>query len=225
MKKLPTKIEMHTHTSQSSPCANIDAKDMVAMYETAGYNVVVITDHYCKWVMEQSHANSPKEYVDYFLSGYHAALEAAKSSSLTVLFGAEVNLLESPNDYLLYGASEDFFRTHLSLFELSLSQLSDLCHQNDILLFQAHPYRTYCTPADAALLDGTEYYNGNPRHNNQNEKATAWGQTHHLLPSSGSDFHEAEDLAKGGIITEETITSIRQLCDLLRSGNYTLIRP
>lgn len=225
MKKLPIKIEMHTHTSQSSPCANISAQDMVSMYEKAGYDIVVITDHYCKWVMEQSGAKTPEEYVDYFLSGYHAALAAAKSTSLTVLLGAEINLLESPNDYLLYGATEDFFKKHLSLFELSLAELSALCHENNVLLFQAHPYRTYCTPADATLLDGAEYYNGNPRHNNQNEKAILWAKENNLLSSSGSDFHEAEDLAKGGIATEESIHSIEQLRDLLKSGNYELIQP
>lgn len=225
MKDLPIKIEMHTHTSESSPCAHVSAANMVSMYQAAGYDAVVITDHYCKWVMEQSGASTPEEYVEYFLSGYHAALTAAKNLSFTVLFGAEINLLESPNDYLLYGASEDFFRKHLSLYELSLAELSSLCHKNNILLFQAHPYRTYCTPSDAALLDGTEYYNGNPRHNNQNEKATEWAKANKLLASSGSDFHEKEDLAKGGILTTERIQTTEQLRDLLKSGNYTLIQP
>ena len=226
MKKLPfQKIEMHIHTSQSSPCANISAEEMVSMYENAGYHVLVITDHYCKWVMEQSKAATPEKYVDYFLSGYYAASKAAQNTSLKVLLGAEVNLLESPNDYLLYGATEDFFRKHPSLFELSLAELSALCHENNILLFQAHPCRTYCTPADAALLDGTEYYNGNPRHNNQNEKATAWGTKNNLIASSGSDFHEAEDLAKGGITTREDIQTIEQLRDLLQSGDYELLQP
>ncbi len=225
MKNFPIKIEMHTHTSESSPCAQVSAKEMVSMYEKAGYNAVVITDHYCKWVMEQSGAKTPKEYVDYFLSGYHAALEAAKNTSLTVLFGAEINLLESPNDYLLYGATEGFFQEHLSLFELSLAELSSLCHKNNILLFQAHPYRTYCSPGDAALLDGAEYYNGNPRHNNQNDKATAWAKEYQLLPSSGSDFHETEDLAKGGIITNQEVHTIEQLRDLLKSGDYELLQP
>lgn len=216
------KIEMHTHTSQSSPCAAIAAEQTPALYSAAGYDAIVITDHYSKWVWDQSGAATPEEYTDYFLAGYYAAKQAAPPS-FPVLLGAEVNLLESPNDYLLYGATEEFFHRNLRLHELSLPALYDLCHANGILLFQAHPYRTYCTPADARFLDGAEYYNGNPRHNNQNELAARWVEEHGLIPSSGSDFHEQEDLAKGGIEVSEDIRDIGSLCRVLTTGDYTLL--
>lgn len=219
------KIEMHAHTSEASPCANISASRLVSMYIEAGYDAVVITDHYCKWVMEQSGAETPEAYVDYFLSGYRTAREAAQNTSLSVWLGAEVNLLESPNDYLLYGATEEFFRKNLSLFTLSQKELYFLCQKNQILLFQAHPYRTYCNPGDPEFLDGAESYNGNPRHNNRNEDAVAWTEENHLLVSSGSDFHEAEDLAKGGIYTEESSHDLTELCNLLKSNCYQLIQP
>lgn len=218
------KIEMHTHTSESSPCAHISARELPSLYQQAGYNAVVITDHYCKWVMEQSGAATPEAYVNYFLSGYHTACEAARNSSLAVWLGAEVNLLESPNDYLLYGATEDFFRENLSLFELSQRELYELCHKHQILLFQAHPYRTYCTPGDPDYLDGAESYNGNPRHNNQNDLASHWVDKHHLIASSGSDFHEEEDLAKGGLFTEQPVADLAALCRLLQHGGYQLLQ-
>lgn len=218
-------IEMHTHTSEASPCAHVSAKEMVSLYQNAGYDAVVITDHYCKWVYEQSHSQTLKEYVDYFLSGYHAARKAAANAPLKILLGAEVNLTESPNDYLLYGATEDFFYQNPELFTLSLKELYTLCHNNQILLFQAHPYRTYCEPADPVYLDGAESYNGNPRHNNQNEKARQWVKDNQLLISSGSDFHEREDLAKGGILTKQPVADIQQLCQTLQNSSYTLLTP
>ena len=36
---------MHTF-SETSPCAHINAARLVQMYEDAGYDAVVITDHY-----------------------------------------------------------------------------------------------------------------------------------------------------------------------------------
>ena len=41
--------------------------------------------------------------------------------------------------------------------------------------------------------------------------------------TSGSDFHEEEDLAKGGIITDEDFDSIKELAGILKAGNYSLI--
>lgn len=219
------KIEMHAHTGESSPCAHVSARQMVSLYRDAGYDAVVVTDHYCKWVYEQSGADSLEQYTDYFLSGYRAAKKAAVDTSMTILLGIEVNLTESPNDYLLYGITEDFVQKHPKLFTLSLKELSELCRNNHILLFQAHPYRTYCSPGNPDYLDGAEWYNGNPRHNNQNDLASRWAAAHRLLSSSGSDFHEVEDLAKGGIQTDRQVTNITELCQLLLDGDYQLLMP
>ena len=43
--------------------------------------------------------------------------------------------------------------------------------------------------------------------------------------SSGSDFHEIDVLAHGGIITEHEIKTEEQLIKTLLSGNYSLITP
>jgi hypothetical protein len=79
-------------------------------------------------------------------------------------------------------------------------------------------------PADIKLLDGLEVYNGNPRHNSQNDKAFAYAKKHELKMISGSDFHEYEDLALGGIVSEKLPVNIIELCDLLKNGNYNLIQ-
>lgn len=215
---------MHTHTSEASPCASTPASRMVSLYCRAGYDAVVVTDHYCKWVYDQCGAETPEQYAEYFLSGFYAAEEAARETPLKILLGAEVNLTESPNDYLLYGATAGFFRENPGLFTLSLKELSNLCHKNGILVFQAHPFRTYCTPGNPEYLDGAESYNGNCNHNNRNELACSWVTAHHLLTSSGSDFHGETDVAKGGIQTNRQITDMAGLCRLLRDGGFQLIK-
>lgn len=223
--RITVKIELHAHTQEASPCAHVPASQIPAMYQSAGYDGIVITDHYCKWVKDQSGSTSPQEYARYFLKGYQTAREAGSAIGFTVLLGAEVNLLESPNDYLLYGIDENFLMEHPQIYALTLRQLYELCHSKGILLFQAHPYRTYCTPANPEYLDGAESYNGNPRHNNQNDSAAGWTAANHLIPSSGSDFHETEDVAKGGIETETDVTDIPTLCKILQEGRYRLIKP
>lgn len=219
------KIEMHAHTSEASPCANVSADSIPSLYRQAGYDAIVITDHYCKWAQERSGTGTADIYAQYFLNGYRTAKAAGDRIGFTVLLGAEVNLPGSPNDYLLYGITEEFILAHPSIHEMTLAGLHALCREHDILLLQAHPYRTYCTPADPADLDGAESYNGNPRHNNRNELARQWTEKFHMIQSSGSDFHEMEDVAKGGIETTATVTCTHDLYDVLRSGNYKLLTP
>ena len=115
------------------------------------------------------------------------------------MLGCEVTLTESPNDYLLYGVNEEFFHKHPFLYNLSLEELSEICHNENILIVQAHPNRAYCEPVNPALLD--------------------------LIMTSGSDFHEKEDLALGGIITEYDIKTENDLIQTLLSGDYSLITP
>lgn len=219
------KTELHAHTSETSPCANISARKLVEMYNAASYDAVVITDHYSKWVMEHNNITDPLEFTEFFLNGYQRALEYSQKNNfhLKILPGAEINLLESPNDYLLYGADTEFFLQNPLMFNLSLKELYKLCHKNGILLVQAHPNRAYCTPADPHFLDGAEVYNGNMRHNSNNKKTFKWAGQNGLVMTSGSDFHEEEDLAKGGIITDTGFNSVKELAEILKSGNYSLI--
>lgn len=219
------KVELHAHTSETSPCGNISARKLVTMYEEKGYDAVVITDHYSKWVMDSNHITKPWEFTEFFLNGYHSALNYAQSHkcNIKILLGAEVSLLESPNDYLLYGTDEEFFNQNPLLFKMPLKKLYKLCHKNGILLVQAHPCRAYCTPADAHFLDGIEVYNGNPRHNSNNNKAYKLAEENGLIMTSGSDFHEEEDLARGGIIAEDDFNSIHELTEILKMGKYRII--
>ena len=60
-------------------------------------------------------------------------------------------------------------------------------------------------------------------HNSNNGKTYKWAEENNLVMTSGSDFHEEEDLAKGGIITEEDFNSIKELAEILKAGSYSLI--
>ena len=80
---------------------------------------------------------------------------------------------------------------------------------------------TRCPPA---LLDGVEIYNGNKRHDSHNDEAEAFCRENGLIGLSGSDFHEWEDLARGGLALEEAVFSVAELLRLLRAGRFTVLR-
>ncbi len=221
------KAEMHAHTSDTSPCARVSAADMVRAMAQARYDIVVVTDHFNNYVLE-AFPGTAEERVERYLAGYRNACRAAKAEGIRVLLGAEVCLHHmGPEDYLLYGITEQFLYDHPQMYEYTQEQLYRECVKADVLLVQAHPCRSYCTPSDPRFLHGVEVINTNCRHDNGNEKALAWwkeqrGAGYCLIPTSGSDYHQTEDIGGGGIRLTRPVYDAAGLADVLRSGEYEL---
>ncbi len=221
------KTELHAHTSETSNCGEVSAAGLVEAYIKNGYSTVVITDHlsthtYFKYDYDSM---SWDEKIDVFVRGYKAAVEAAKGR-LNVLFGMELRFDSSysPNDYLVFGIDESFLRNNKELIDMNIKSFSKLAHENGLLVFQAHPFRTDMAIVNPKYLDGIEVYNACVRHNSNNDIALAWAEKYKLRQSSGSDFHKPGDEAHAGIITETEIKSNEDLIKVLLSGNYELIR-
>ena len=217
------KIEMHCHTSETSPCGSVPAAAAVREYARAGYGAVVITDHFNRYVLE-SFPGSPREKVGRYLRGFETAREAGEREGVAVLLGAESCLAGGPEDFLLYGIGRDFLYEYPRLYDMTQEEVYRACHDYGALLFQAHPCRIPCAPRDPAFLDGVEAYNGNCRHHNHNPNAAAFARRHSLPISSGSDYHEYEDLARGGLLLPDPVSTNAELLAALRSGGYALIR-
>ncbi len=213
------KLEMHLHTSETSPCATVPAAQAVAAYARAGYDAIVITDHFTQSVL-RCYSGTPRMKVTRYLAGYKAACQAAEQYHMKILFGAEVTLDDNElNDFLIYGANPDFLYKYPTLYKKSQKELFQICDDHDLLLFQAHPFRSYCTPQNPLWLHGAEVYNGNPYYEREaNTRAADWASRHHLLRSSGSDFHSMDGIARGGIITGRPIMNGKDLVAALRTG-------
>lgn len=216
------KIEMHFHTSETSPCGSVPAADAVQAYARKGYGAIVITDHFNGDILE-SFPGSPREKVDRYLRGYEAARQAGDEAGLVILLGVESCLAGGPEDFLLYGINRDFLYEYPRLYAMTQAEVYRACHDYGALLYQAHPFRSYCRPRDPALLDGVEIYNGNRRHENHNAEAAAFARRHRLRVSSGSDFHEYEDLAQGGLCLPSPLSTNAELLAALKSGGFALI--
>ncbi|MBE6553291.1 MAG: PHP domain-containing protein [Ruminococcaceae bacterium] len=215
------KTELHAHSATVSPCASVTPAQLVERYTEAGYTTLVLTEHYCDYVIDPA-GETWEEKTEHYLSGYRALKHAAKDR-LQILLGCELRFLGSQNDYLVFGMDEQFLLTHPALHHMTPETFSSFARENSLLFVQAHPYRRGMDRIDPTLLDGMEVFNGHPDHNSHNLKALATADRYGLIRTSGSDYHSASALPAGGIRTSDPITSMSQLLDILRSGNYTLI--
>ena len=218
------KIEMHAHTSETSPCGSVPADTAVREYARAGYGGMVITDHFNSSILE-SFPGPAREKVDRYLAGYDRAAETGAKVGVTVLLGAESCIVGGPEDFLIYGIGRDFLYEYPRLYAMTQQEVYKACQDYGAVLYQAHPCRSYCQPRDPAFLDGVEVFNGNPRHANNNPQALAFAEKHGLRVSSGSDYHEHEDLARGGLILPSPVAGNADLLEALKRGDFQLIQP
>ena len=214
------KIELHAHTSEVSSCSRLPARVLVDNCVAAGYHAVVVTDHFADYFVDSQGAMSWEEIVARFMAGYRAARDYGK---LPVLLGMEYRNFETYNDYLVYGVTEEFLLAHPTLCHMPFAQFFTLCDKAGFLVYQAHPFRRDMSRMDPAFLHGAEVYNGNIRHNSNNDQAAAFADEHGLLRISGSDLHIPSDAVHCGILTEVEIRDNAALLSVLRSKKYALL--
>ncbi len=218
-------MELHAHSSESSRCGSVAAAELIEKYKNAGYSALVLTDHYYARFFDKFSDLSWEKQLEKYLKGYKNAEEAAGDLEFKVFLGIEIKFNNDPNEYLIYGLNEEFLLKHPNLHHRNLEEFKILAEKQkeETMIFQAHPYRQGMKPAASKLLDGLEVYNGNPRHDSQNAKAFSYAKDHKLKMISGSDFHEYEDLGRGGIVVADIPTKMKDLIALLKSEDYKLI--
>ncbi len=218
------KYELHSHTNETSTCATAPIKSTIEKYKSMGYNGIVITDHYSGLTFPPNEYLNPEKCAKRYLKGYHEAMKYSDESFI-VLLGMEIRFLFTPNDYLIYGMTEDFIKNSGKLLFSNLKKLSETAHKSNMLLIQAHPFRGYVKRGNPKYLDGVEVFNGKSKKKEENEKSLLWAKENNLkILTSGTDFHHIDSNITGGIETEEKITSNDDLLRILRSGKYTLIK-
>ena len=214
------KTELHAHCSEVSPCADMSAVQVADRYIAAGYTTLVLTNHYCDYVIDKA-GERWEEKITHYLSGYRIMKEYA-GERLNVLLGCELRFTENFNDYLIFGLTEEFLIEHPDLHKMTLKTFSAFAQEHGLLIIQAHPFRNKMTVMDPKLLDGVEAFNGHPGHDSRNAIADAWARRYGLRRTSGSDFHHPTSVEAGGILTDVPVTSMEQLTEILRTGNCTL---
>jgi len=217
---MPYKFEPHAHTAESSGCASISARMLVAAYHAAGFDSIAITDHMYGYLLQRCKYDWDR-CVDVFLKGYKNAKKHGDKLGLGVILGMELSFAASPGmDYLVYGISEKFLRANPDLPLLTLKEFFGL-YSNELLIIQAHPFRYGNELVYHQYLHGVEIHNGNPRHVNCNKKAKALCKSRpKLCPIAASDTHEAGDVGRGWIELMRPVHESAQLRDMILNREY-----
>lgn len=221
------KYELHAHTHECDRDARLSGSQLVQLYKEAGYDGIVITDHYIerfytRWFPDEVAGLNHQQQVHRWQKGYRAAKEEGDRIGFTVLPGAEVRFDNFPNDYLIYGLHAEFFSTVPRLNELKNVQELLALLPKEVCVVQAHPFREDMVVTDPRGMFGLEVFNGGTE-KFRNEMAKAYAQHYGMPMTSGSDIHGISRLGKGGIMTERRIQTPEDLIAVLRSGEYALI--
>ena len=216
------KIEMHVHTREGSPCAKADAESIVKAYRQAGYDAIVITNHFDNELLKDF-GKTDKEKIERYLLGYRNAKAVEIQYGIKVMLGIEIRLEPNNEDYLIYGIDEAFLFNHSNLCFMKQKEVYELCHKYGAVFYQAHPFREPCHPQNPAFLDGMEY-NQRPNSENNNDKLVAWLKNYpNLKLISGSDCHSIEQVGFGGIEITQNVSDIKELTELIKNTQVKLI--
>ena len=212
-------LEVHAHTSESSPCAELTAAELVAALHAAGYGAAVITDHYLPGCCASRPAREA------FLAGYRAARRAGEALGMIILPGLEIRFKGHSEEYLVYGLEEeDILSLPDDACENGLYDFHCLAREKGWMLYQAHPFRPGQLPANPAFIDGMETFNGNPRHNSQNRLPAAFATRHNLRALAGTDVHRRGDAGVAGLLAPRDALTPRGLAQWLRATPHPRVQ-
>ena len=218
----PYLTETHFHTSETSVCGKIPAAEGIALCRERGYAAVIVTDHYVQAFFAEREALSWQEKMDCWLNGYKAAKEAGDRLGVRVYLGMEWRYMAGPEDFLVYGITEEFLRETPELYRILPEEFAALCRKQGFFFAETHPFRFNMRRLEPSYLQGVEVFNGNMRHDSHNDQAQAFCRENGLVPLSGSDFHERDDIARGGIYLTELPRNEAALAELIAENRHSL---
>jgi len=214
-------IETHSHTKEVSGCSGISAEKLVELYIKAGFDGLIITDHYFDGYLDAIKGDWESK-AERYLEGVHKAKKFGTEKGLKVYTGMEIGFVGSYNHYLVFGVTEKFIVDNKQLYKVGIEGFRRICDDNGLLLFQAHPFRGGMTRVDTNLLDGIEVFNGHPEQSSHNEMALEHAILHNKKFMSGSDCHHAHHVGRGGIYLKKLPEDEKELSLLVKNDQYEL---
>lgn len=217
------KFDPHLHTAETSKCGRIPAAKLVDTYHARGYQGIAITDHLHETYISLLYCYDDWDTcVDRFMDGYRRAKARGDEIGLSVIFGIELRFLENDNDYLIYGADEQFLRAHPYLHRMGHQAFYD-AFKDEVLIISAHPFRENNQVVYPDCVHGIELVNCHPDHANCNEQALLLAkQKPSLYRLCGSDTHRKGDEALGWVLFENPIHDSLDYKKAVESRRYTL---
>ena len=210
-------IDMHAHTSGISKCCKIDGKNMLIVAKEKGIDGVVLTNHYDKsYITVDS-----KELAERYVNEYFYVKRCADELGMKAFFGIEVTMAKHNNVHMLiYGVDCDFLMKYHDIFDYEQEELYKLVKENNGILVQAHPLRRGINVLlDLKYLDGVEI-NCHPLYDNTHlEFLDNLAKENNFILTCGGDFHNDTYRVKCGVYFENSINSMNELVEYLKTTN------
>ncbi|MCR5837823.1 MAG: PHP domain-containing protein [Lachnospiraceae bacterium] len=218
------KYETHIHTREASKCASVTGSEQALQYKRAGYEGIIITDHFFGGNTCIDRTLPWKDRIELFCKGYENAKETGDKIGLQVFFGFEQTY--NGTDFLIYGLDKQWLIAHPEIEHCTIANQYRMVTENGGMVIHAHPFRDRNYIPEIRLfpnlVDGVEVINYGNREQ-ENIEAYKYAKDYNLPMTSGSDGHHHEVLG-GGVRTDERLNTIDDYIDLIKfKKNYKLL--
>lgn len=211
--------QLHMHTSDTSRCGGSTGGEMARACKDAGYDVIVITDHFMNANINCSPTLPWEERVDYLFRGYRAAKAVGDRIGLTVLKGWET--FNDGPEYLTYGLDERFLLDNPDIADVGASEYLSRVRAAGAFVTHAHPYREadyipYFKP-DWRHVDAYEVLNSAHTDPRFDQRALLEARKRGLIMLPGSDAHRTGEVRGGATVLPGPVRDMDGLIEALRS--------
>ncbi len=220
------KYETHLHTCEASACAIYSAVEHVRYYKDAGYDGIIVTDHFFNGNSNVPRDLSWEERINLFCKGYENAKEEGDRIGLSVFFGWEANF--KATEFLIYGLDKTWLLNHPDILTWTIEEQYQRIHEDGGFIVHAHPFRVRPYIKEVRLfpeyVDAVEYINVGNRNDKFDKQALAYAKKHKLPVTAGTDAHGLEP-RHSGVAFQYKLEDIGDFTSGIRSGNYEIINP
>ncbi len=216
--------QLHLHTAESSRCAHAGGAEMARACRDAGYQLLVVTDHFLNANTTASPLWPWPRQVDALMAGYRAAKAEGDRIGLTVLFGWET--MNDGPEFLTYGLGEDFLLANPDLAELDALDYLRRIKRTGGFVTHAHPYREaiWIEPFKPSprRLEAFEVFNAH-HDPSYNAPALRDARAYGLIELAGSDAHDVDQVAFGAMRLPEAVHDMDGLIAALRTRQCEIV--
>lgn len=212
--------ETHLHTLEGSACGDFSGRDYAKAYKKAGYDGIIVTDHFFNGNTAAPRLASWERKVEILCSGYENAKRIGDEIGLKVFFGWEAGY--TGTEFLIYGLTKEWLIEHPQIIKCSIQEQYEMVHQAGGMVIHAHPFReAIYIPSirlEPKFVDGVEVYNraNEERNPSFNKKAYQYAKEYGFPMTCGSDIHRKED-PKCAMCFEKPLHSIEDFITVVLS--------
>lgn len=214
--------ETHLHTSPISKCGRFSVRDNLLFYKSMGYAGVFVTNHFIDGNFGGDRSLPLEEQIRFYFSEIDEAKRLGEEIGIDVFYGIESSY--HGTDFLIFGLGQDYFLSHLDIFEQKRSDFLTTLREAGAFIVQAHPYREASYIDHIRLfprhIEAVEVINSSNPSDFMNDLARIYADTYGLLYTAGSDNHFAGDYKHdfGAMTFSHRIESVEDFITSMRRG-------